>query len=121
MEVSLINISGDVHQFYQGCPSFLERIQDDLMCSIFKWCERGLQVITRLLPFCSENAKEIALSKQGLVQMFCEKIELMHSIAPHVAQKSHHDTEEEAMNFVVVMREKVSCINPDHITKWIRC
>ncbi len=120
LETSIINVGGDLRKLHMGRPSFLETIREDLSRSIFEWRERGLQVTPRLVlgqasVLSSDFKDKSTSSKKSMVYRFVKKLGLTQRIATHVAQKSHQETEAEAKNFVAVMRDKVSYLDPDHI------
>ena len=54
-------------------------------------------------------------AKKASVTCFVKKMGYTHRIGPHVAQKKHKDTEDDALHFMAMMREKFAEMDPDDI------
>ena len=54
-------------------------------------------------------------AKKASVARFVKKMGYTHRIRTHVAHKNYKDTEEDALQFIVMMREKAALMDPDNI------
>jgi hypothetical protein len=107
-------------KIHPGRPSGLEDIRDGLSRSIFELREQGIQVNTRTVrneaSRMSETFNQKSMkAKKASVARFVKKMGYTHRIGTHVAQKNYKDTEEDALQFIVMMREKVALMDPDDV------
>jgi hypothetical protein len=64
----------------------------------------------------SNNFKDkTTKAKITCIQRFVKWVGLSNRVSTHVAQKNHRETEEESSHFLVLMRQKVSAMNPDDV------
>ncbi len=113
-------INSGSRKIHPGRPSELEDIRSGLSRSIFELREQGIQVsnrtvrnhASRMSPAFNEKSMK---AKKASVTRFVKKMGYTHRIGTHVAQKNHKDTEDDALHFMAMMREKVAEMDPDDI------
>jgi hypothetical protein len=110
-------IHGEVRKLHPGCPTGLGDIQNSLTRTVF---EQGLQVNTRIVRKEALHLSEIfkdktTTAKISCIRRFVKQVGLSNQALAHVAQKNHQETEEESSHFLVLMRQKLSAMNPDDV------
>jgi hypothetical protein len=113
-------INGEVRKLHPGRPTGLGDFQNSLTRSVFELREQGLQVNTRTVRKEASRLSEIfkdktKIAKVSCIRRFVKRVGLRNRVSIHVAQKNHQETEEESSHFLVLMKQKLSGMNPDDV------
>jgi transposase-like protein len=103
---------------HRGRVSFLTDVEEEILFWFFELRERGMKISVRMVMLkACELVPEFRLktdrSKDQVVRRFLKCHDIVHRVVTHESQRSPHEVQDQALQWIAMIRPMVSSMNRD--------